>query len=364
MIGEFEIAFASVKGMGIELAQKILDVVSTEKEFFSLSQHELELLTQGKNKILSKDYRNSVLEKAKREMDFIEKNNINVHYFKNSTYPTRLFDAVDAPIILYSKGDCNLNSPYIISIVGTRNASQYGKSVTEELIAQFAKDIPNVIIVSGLAYGIDICAHRAAMANSVSTVGVLAHGLNTIYPAQHRNSAVEIIKNKGLLLTDYMSQDAIHRSNFLARNRIVAAIADCTIVIESAIKGGALVTATIANSYNRDVFAVPGRINDEYSKGCNALINQNKAALLTCADDLYNLMRWNITSEKSIELSLFPEYTEDEQKVINLLKEMGEVHINIMANILDMPMHRLLSMLVDMEFSGYIKALPGSKYTI
>ena len=221
------------------------------------------------------------------------------------------------------------------------------------------------MIVSGLAYGIDVAAHQASLAHSVSTIAILGHGLNTIYPATHRSVAVDMLRHNGALLSEYTSQDAIHRGNFLARNRIVAAISDCTLVVESAVKGGAMVTASIANSYNRDVLAVPGRANDPFSMGCNALIRDNKASLVTCADDIANVMRWPKPKPKvPVEQSLFPEYTDEEKLIIDFLTQHGECHVNDIACHLNVPIHTLLSQLVDMEFNGYVRAVPGSRYTL
>ena len=364
MIDVYKIAFASLRGMGVELAKKILDVIPSEEEYFKMSHEDLVRLTGCRTKIIETGYRNDILEKAKREIEFIGNNKISILYYTSSEYPQRLLEAPDAPILLYGTGDCNLNAPHIISVVGTRHATQYGKSVTEELIKNIASAQLGTVIISGLAYGIDICAHKAALSNSLPTVGVLAHGLNTIYPAAHRKTAVEIVKSDGMLLTDYMSQDVIHRGNFLARNRIVAALSDCTLVSESAEKGGALVTAAIANSYNRDVFAFPGRINDKYSAGCNNLIKRNKAIAITNAEDLFDAMGWDTEKTLNTSPSLFPEYTDDEQKVINFLTENGDTHINRIANELNLPVHKAMSLMVDMEFKGYVKAVAGGKYII
>lgn len=364
MIDRYKLAFALIRGMGVELASKLLDVISSEEDFFTLSQKELENLVSGKNKILEKIYRDSVLDKATKELEFIAKNKIDVLYFTQPEYPQRLLNAIDAPILLFAKGRCDFNSRHIISIVGTRHATVYGKTITEEIVKDIADSFPDAIIVSGLAYGIDVASHRASIANGISTIAVLAHGLNMIYPATHRSTAVDIINKNGALLTEYTSQDSIHKGNFLARNRIVAALSDCTIVVESAAKGGALVTAAIANSYDRDVFAVPGRANDQYSQGCNSLILQNKASLISSADDLFDLMRWEKPNREPMEQTLFPEYSAVEQKVIDLLTSNGDTHINAISIKLELPVHKTLSLLVDMEFKGYIHSIPGGKYSI
>ncbi len=365
---KYRIAFAAIKGMGIELAQLLLDVLPDEVAFFTASSDELRKLLRTHNKIIERDYRHKLLEMAEDEARFITDNGVNATYFTDQDFPARLLNAPDAPIMLYSKGHCNLNRSKIISIVGTRNATPYGTHFCETLIkdlATYFKD--ELIIVSGLAYGIDIAAHRAALHNDVATVAILAHGLNTLYPAIHRSTANDIVKKGGALLTDYTSHDYISRGNFLARNRIVAALADCTIVVESAEKGGAMVTAGIASSYNRDVFALPGRATDKYSAGCNNLIRRNVASLITSSDDLLKAMQWekdDNTKKQGTQKELFPELTPEEQAVINLLKKHGEaLHVNTIYNTVKIPISQLLGLLIDLEFKGMVTSAPGNKYS-
>lgn len=362
----YRIAFASIRGMGYDLAQKILAIIPSERNFFEIPEKELQSLLQTKVKMTEDSYRRDILDKALLEIEFITKNDINVTYFTDDNYPARLVHAQDAPIILYSKGKCNLNASKVISIVGTRHATAYGKHFCETFISDLKDLVKDVVIVSGLAYGIDICAHRAALDNNVSTVAVLAHGLNTIYPSTHRKDAVEMVHNGGAVLTDFLSSDKIHPGNFVARNRIVAGLADCTIVVESAEKGGSLITAGIASSYNRDVFAVPGRANDTYSKGCNKLIRNNSASLITSAEDLISAMRWETITPKSDakQMQIFADIAPEEQSIINYLQENQETHINVLCNALSMPMSQLMSTLIELEFKGVITSLPGAKYTL
>lgn len=362
----YRIAFASIRGMGYDLAQKILAIIPSERNFFEIPEKELQSLLQTKVKMTEDSYRRDILDKALLEIEFITKNDINVTYFTDDNYPARLVHAQDAPIILYSKGKCNLNASKVISIVGTRHATAYGKHFCETFISDLKDLVKDVVIVSGLAYGIDICAHRAALDNNVSTVAVLAHGLNTIYPSTHRKDAVEMVHNGGAVLTDFLSSDKIHPGNFVARNRIVAGLADCTIVVESAEKGGSLITAGIASSYNRDVFAVPGRANDTYSKGCNKLIRNNSASLITSAEDLVSAMRWETITPKSDakQMQIFTDIAPEEQSIINYLQENQETHINVLCNALSMPMSQLMSTLIELEFKGVITSLPGAKYTL
>lgn len=360
----YKIAFSSLKGMCPELAHNILDIIPDEEHFFSMTENELVQSLGFKHNILNDGYRRQLVENASHEIEFIEKNEITVTYFTDNTYPIRFFSAHDAPILFYSKGDCDLNSTKIISIVGTRNATIYGRNFCDKLIRELSEKLDNIIIVSGLAYGIDICSHLAALKYNIPTIAVLAHGLNTIYPASHRNSAIEIIKHNGMLITEYTSQNRILKHNFIARNRIVAALSDCTIVVESAEKGGAMVTAGIAGSYNRDVFAVPGRISDNYSAGCNKLIRNQSAGMITCADDIIQAMNWDTRVEDQKEMLLFPDITEEEQTVINTFGTENELHINKLNSLLDMPVSQILSLLIELEFKGIIQTLPGGRYML
>lgn len=366
---KYRMAFAAIRGMGIDLAQKLLDVLPDEAAFFTASGGELQRLLQSRSKISDSGYRRKLLDMAEEEIRFIRDNGINVTYFTDPDFPARLLNAPDAPILLYSKGRCDLNRSKVVSIVGTRNASPYGTRLCETIVADLAAAFKDdLIVVSGLAYGIDIAAHRAALHEGVATVGVLAHGLNTLYPAMHRSTANEMVKSGGALLTDYTSHDRICRANFLARNRIVAALADCTIVVESAEKGGAMVTAGIASSYNRDVFALPGRTTDQYSAGCNRLINRNVASLVTSGDDIIKAMQWEPAPDAgrtARQRELFPELTDEEEPAYQFLKKHNgdPVHINTIYTTLQIPMSQLLGLLIDLEFKGLVTALPGNRYS-
>ena len=361
----YKIAFASVRGMGYDLAQKFLDVLHSERDFFEASETSLREIANSRSKIFSREYRNQQLEKARRELEFAQAHKIGLTYYTDAEYPQRLANAADAPILLYSKGSCDLNAKHVVSIVGTRHATPYGQNFVRKLVAGLAEMLDDVVVVSGLAYGIDVEAHRASLSAGLPTVAVLAHGLNMIYPSQHRGTAIEMMNNKGMLLTDYMSQDEMHRGNFLARNRIVAGLSDCTVVAESARRGGALVTASLASGYNRDVFALPGRTSDEFSSGCNYLIQNNLAALVTNAEDLVRIMRWE-PKNKAVEpqqTQLFPELTAQEKQVLELLAKNGDMHINSITNALQIPVYKVMSMMVELEFKGVVLTLPGCRYS-
>ena len=358
------IAFANLQGMGVDLARKLLDVVGSEERFFAMPETELRALTHGRSKIYRDDYRRQCLERAIKEEAFVREHGIGTTYFTDDSYPHRLLEAPDAPAMIYTLGQCDLESKHVISVVGTRHATQYGIRFCDTLIGELAQRLPDLVIVSGLAYGIDIAAHRAALKHGVATVAVLPRGLNRIYPAAHRDDAISIAKRGGMLLTDYTSQDDVQKSNFLARNRIVAALSDCTVIVESAGAGGALVTASLAMSYNRDVMAVPGRCGDEFSTGCNKLIATNKAALITSADDLLAAMRWEGTARTPQQLEIFPELTTEQEAVVDAIKHNGEIHLNALADTLQLPVYKLMSTLVELDCMNIIITLPGCRYTL
>ena len=301
--------------------------------------------------------------KVEAELDFIEKNRIKVVTLFDDDYPRKLFHAPDGPILFFWKGQADLNSPRIISIVGTRNITPYGRSVVAELIEDLAPYQP--LIVSGLAYGVDVEAHKNALKHGLSTIGILGHGFDRIYPDVHGKIARQMLEQGGLI-TEFWHTDAVDRVNFLKRNRIIAGMSEVTIIIESAEKGGSLVTADIANSYNRDVLAVPGRTTDVYSSGCNRLIKQNKAAILTSAHDLVDLLQWEDHSEpvKNVQLNLFVDLSDDEQKIFELLQEQLKMSMDEIAVTLQFPVSKTAQLLLQMELNGVIRSLAGKMYEL
>lgn len=361
----YRIALASVKGMNRLLAESLVELTGDVSAFFTLSQRELSDLTGWNSSLFSEVERGKALMAAAGEVEFIRKNNITPLFFTDADYPQRLLECDDAPLMLYYKGNVSFQQPRVVSIVGTRHATPYGKNFVDTLVRDLADTCPDTLIVSGLAYGIDIAAHRAALRYGLPTVGVLAHGLNTIYPAQHRNTAVEMLGNGGLL-TEYTTSQPTHRGFFLARNRIVAGVADAVVVVESGVKGGSLFTATIASDYHRDVFALPGRVGDISSMGCNNLIRQNKAALLTCADDLIEAMGWGVRKEQPSQTTLAAQQdvqlTDEEKLIMQYLVHNGEGQINRMAVELNTPIATLSATLVELEFKGCVVAFPGGVY--
>lgn len=308
-----------------------------------------------------------ILATAAEEVDFIEKHGIKPLYYLDHDYPERLRQCEDGPVVLFMKSSTqlDLNQSKVISIVGTRKATDYGKEFCNTLIGELAALGHTPIVVSGLAYGIDIAAHRAALKNNLPTIAVLAHGLNTIYPSIHRNTAIEIV-NSGALMSDFTTSSKFDRKNFLRRNRIIAGLSDATIVVESAISGGALVTADIANSYNRDVFAVPGNVNYSYSKGCNLLIKNNRAALLESSADLVNYLGWSNSTNSQPKQTIiqFESFNTSEQGVYNYLKQNGENNIDFIANKTGMPVSLVLSTLLNLEFMGVVVSKPGKVFKL
>jgi DNA processing protein len=304
----------------------------------------------------------SYLRAAEREAEFVVKNNISTYFYLDNNYPFRLRQCDDSPVLFYFKGNCDLNSPRIISIVGTRNATARGRELCEKIIAGLAVGDPGLVVVSGLAYGIDIAAHKSALAHNLRTIAVLAHGIRTIYPSIHRSIARDIT-GKGGLLTDFVSDALPERNNFLKRNRIIAGMADATVVIESGIKGGALVTADMACSYNRDVLAVPGRPDDQWSAGCNSLIKNNKAALVESAEDIEYFLNWMPEkSRPAVQRSLFSDLDETEQTIFEMISKEGEATIDQICRSLDIPIYKLSALLLQMEFKGVVKCYPGNLY--
>lgn len=307
------------------------------------------------------------LRRAAAEMEFIEKNGIQALTLNDAAYPQRLKECADAPIILYYKGVADLNRQHVINIVGTRHCTTYGQDLVRRFVSDLRRMCPDVLIVSGLAYGIDICAHRQALTEGYETVGVLAHGLDQIYPPRHRDTAVEMVRQGGLL-TEYMSQTQALPNNFRQRNRIVAGMSDATILVESAYKGGGLITCRIAQEYGRDVFAFPGAVGAPYSEGCNRMIRNNTAALITSAQDFVEEMRWSERGKmeevrgKMVEGELFVELTEEEEQVVTVLRKTNDLQLNMIAVQTNIPIGQLTALLFSLEMKGVVRPLAGGTY--
>ena len=360
----YNLALSFVKNLGPVAAKSLIAYLGSAEEAFKASSAKMMKVPGiGERKVAKWDFEEA-LKMADKELAFAEKQGIEIIFYTDVRYPKRLKNCADSPILLYAKGKMELNPPKVISIVGTRNATDYGRQLCRQLVEELQQY--KVLIVSGLALGIDVAAHKECLKLNMPTVGVLGHGLDRLYPSQNRSTAEKMLENGGLL-SEYPSGTAPDRENFPQRNRIVAGIADATVVIEASLKGGALITAEIANSYNRDVFAFPGRLGDDFSEGCNFLIRNNKAALLTCMADLAFSLGWEKTDEsKPAEQFMLPlDLTNEEQLIFNILRQhkapLAIDELTIKANI---PMSLLAMNLLNMEMQGFIRSLPGKTYLI
>ncbi len=359
---QHQIALTFLQGIGPIRARQLLAKLPVPSQLFELSIKDLADLTGLSRKLLQQMDRTLALNKAEKEVEFIEKHNIQTLFYTDEGYPRRLKQCEDAPLLLYGKGNMQLNPPMTVAVVGTRNATDYGKQTCEELIQSFAgKDI---LVVSGMAYGIDICVHQLCLKHSIPTVGVLGHGLDRLYPQAHKNAAKQMLAQGGLL-TEFTSGTLPDRENFPMRNRIVAGMCDATIVVESKNKGGSLITADLANDYSRDVFAVPGNIGQIYSEGCNQLISQSKAHLYLSPAYFLNWMSWDGPKKaKTTQRQLFPDLNEEEKRVVDILEQEGDLHMDALAMKSNNPISKTSVLLFQLEMSGWVKALPGQKYTL
>jgi DNA protecting protein DprA len=354
------LALLKVDGVGDIMAKKLLTHCGNAEAVFNAKPNQIAAIDGVGAVLLKKLKDQSVFAKANLELEFIKTNAVKVSFFQDDHYPERLKHCIDAPVLIFSAGNINLKNKKIISIVGTRQITSYGTEFCKKLIEDLAPLDP--VIVSGFAYGVDIVAHQAAMDNNLQTIGVLAHGLNQIYPKNHKKYVARMEENGGFI-TEFWSSSNPDKENFVRRNRIVAGMTEATIVIESADSGGSLITANLANDYSRDVFAVPGRTTDKYSQGCNMLIKTQKANLLTHASDLVYLLNWDIKkSQKQIQKQLFVELDSDEQKIYDFLLKNGKELLDIIALQCDFPIYKMSSILLNMELKGIIRPLPGKLF--
>ncbi|MCD0464412.1 DNA-processing protein DprA [Flavobacterium sp. ENC] len=354
------LALLKVDGVGDVMAKKLLAHFGNAETIFKTKINQIAALGGVGSALLKNMKDKSVFAKANRELEFIKASSLEVSFFQDVDYPERLKHCFDAPVLIFSAGNINLKNRKIISIVGTRQITSYGTEFCRSFIEDLAPLDP--IIVSGFAYGVDIVAHQLAMENNLQTIGVLAHGLNQIYPKTHKKYIAKMEENGGFI-TEFWSSSNPDRENFVRRNRIVAGISEATIVIESADRGGSLITANIANDYNRDVFAVPGRSTDVYSMGCNNLIKTQKAHMLTSAADLVYMLNWDIQSTgKSVQKQLFVELEADEQKIYDFLLKNGRELLDTIALSCDFPIYKISGILLNMELKGVIRPLPGKLF--
>ncbi|RMA65937.1 DNA-processing protein DprA [Ulvibacter antarcticus] len=357
----YTLALQRVPNLGDTSAKKLLQAVGSAEGIFKEKKSNL-LKIDGIGALKLRELNElTLLDEADEELLFIEQNEITFSYFKDKNYPDRLKHCLDGPILYFHTGNIDLQNKKIISIVGTRNVTSYGRSFCEKLIEELAP--VNPVIVSGFAYGVDITAHKAAMDNGLQTIACLAHGLNLIYPKSHKKYVAKMEEHGGFI-TEFWSSDPFDRTNFLRRNRIIAGMSEATIVIESAEKGGSLVTADIANSYNREVFAVPGRASDTQSRGCNDLIKLQQARILTHAADIVFMLGWKLKDyEKApIQTQLFTELSEEEQKIFEYLKTKDKELLDTIALECFIPTYKVATILLSLELKGLVRPLPGKLF--
>lgn len=353
----YSIALTLVPGIGAVHARNLITAFNDSRYVFKASVSKLEKV-EGIGQVRARNIKSFTdFERAEDEMRFIEKHHIRVLHITDDDYPKRLLHCDDAPLILYYKGNATLNADKTVAVIGTRHNTMYGRQVCESFVAALPED---VLVVSGLAHGIDSIAHKTALKQHLQTVGVLGHGLDRIYPGQNRALAKQML-DQGGLLTDFISNTKPDKENFPKRNRVVAGMCDATVVIESGLSGGSIITATLANSYNRDVFAFPGRTHDYFSEGCNELIRSHKAVLIRHTQDFLDWMNWNTPQPATpIQRSLFPELSEDEQRIAYRIQS-SEVHIDDLNDTGFTP-GSLSALLLSLEMKGWIISLPGKRY--
>lgn len=366
----YSIALTKLKGLSLLNARTLYDALGSAEEIFA-NRKDIPTIIPDASKRLVEALADvdDALRVAEQEMEFVEKKHLKVLTIGNDDYPHRLRECEDAPLVLYYCGKADLNKQRVVCIVGTRKCSEYGRELCRNFIADMKCHCPDTLIVSGLAYGVDICAHRQALEQDMDTVAVLAHGLDNIYPSTHRQTAADMALRGGGLLTEYTTRTRPDRQNFVRRNRIVAGISDACIVVESAVKGGSLITAELALNYNRDVFAFPGRVYDECSAGCNRLIRRHEATLITCADDFMEAMGWQSSKEKkdasnAIQQEIFPELTDEERLLVNALQKVDDKHVNQLSIDTNIPFSRASMILFDLEMRGIVMALGGARYRL
>lgn len=356
------IALTKVPKVGPVIAKNLISYCGSAEAVFAESKKNL-LKIPGVGLSLADSFEPSgYLKEAEKELKFAEKNNVRLLSYMDRDYPVRLLNFDSSPIILYFKGNADLNHYRTVAIVGTRQPSEYGRIMCDRIIEGL---VPyNVLLVSGLAYGIDAAAHRKCIETGIPTLGVLGHGLDRYYPAEHKSVAIKM-QEKGGIISEFTSGTLPDRENFPMRNRIIAAISDVVIVIESKRKGGSIITAEFANEFNKDVFALPGPVTEELSEGCNKLIKQNKAHLIESAGDIAYIMRWEeIDAGKVIQKQLFVELDSDERRMVSIIKDIKEISIDALTYKMSLAPSEVAAILLGLEFKGVVKSLPGKKYIL
>lgn len=358
----YKIAITKIDKVGPVTARNLISYCGGVKNVFFASKKELLKIPGVGEQTIANLSSPQVLKNAEAELKFVEKNDVQPLFFLDNSYPQRLKNFQDSPVLLYYKGNADLNTLRIIAVVGTRTPTAHGKAVCEEIVEGLTSY--NVLIVSGLAYGVDILAHQKCLDLKIPTVGVLGHGLSQIYPVKHKKIADQM-QDSGGILTEFSSEVSIEREHFPMRNRIIAGMCDALVVIETAQKGGSMISAHLADNYGKDVFAVPGRLKDKYSQGCNHLIKTHKASLIESAEDIAYIMRWNKKSDKkNVQKSLFVELSENEQQIVELLQNVDDLSIDKLSEKTQLNSGKMAELMLDLEFKGIVKTLPGKRYVL
>jgi len=356
------IALTLIPSVGPVTARRLITMAGSAREVFQMDRTALEEIPGIGPRLSGSILSSRLQEQAEMEMQFLEKHRISAFCFEDTSYPARLKECEDAPVVLFVKGSANLNTKRVLSVVGTRQASAYGKELCRKIVLELGALVGDLLIVSGLAFGIDVIAHRAALEGNIPTVGVLGHGFRNLYPGAHRETAKTMCR-QGALVTDFHSGMGPERNNFLRRNRIIAGMADATLVVESAMSGGALITASMASSYQRDVLAVPGRASDVRSKGCNMLIKKNVAALVESAEDVLNHLNWEAEPGKGSLSSPQPASCSPEEKqILELILRYGTLTPGELSRHSGLSVQVALSLLMQMELKSLVRAEPGNLY--
>lgn len=358
----YQMALTLIPKIGAITAKKLIAYVGSPEAVFRENKYSLQKIPGIGDYLASQVSLSTIIEEAETEIKTMEQRGISYVYYQDPDYPWRLKNCEDGPLLLFYKGNPDFGRTKILSIVGTRSATRYGKEVCEMVVAGLAAMYPDLVIVSGLAYGIDIIAHRFALEYGLDTYAVLAHGLTTIYPPTHTDTAMRIM-DQGALLSDFNSTIKPERNNFLRRNRIIAGLAEATLIVESGRKGGALITADIASSYNREVLAIPGKVNDNYSAGCNYLIKNNIAALVESSSDIGQILNWATDAPACQQpITTTCPLTEDEKVIIQTIIDEPGIIQEILSVRTGIPIYKLAGLLLQMELKNWISTLPGNRY--
>ncbi len=351
------------KGVGIRTIKNLLSAWGEEANVFNHTLQELQSIPNIGAATAQNLLNPLLLKQAEKELNFLTRIGGRAIPYSSKDYPSRLRECDDAPFILYTKGNMDFNTQHVIGIVGTRKMTNYGKEICEEIISDLADKHPDLLVISGLAHGVDGCAHRKALDLGLSTIGVVGHGLDLMYPAQHK-SLVEKMMIQGGMVTEYRAGCFVDKKNFVSRNRIIAGLSDVILVVESGEKGGALFTAEFANSYNRDVCAIPGRVGDSYSAGCNQLIKSHQAVMVESAEEIEKLMNWDVakTTHPTINLSKFMSLSGEQKIIVEALQLAERMEINELVKKTQIPFGRLSSLLFEMEMDDLVHTAPGNVY--